>query len=244
MTQTRFVAYYRVSTLSQARSGLGLEAQQEAVRRFVDKERGRLIAEAAETESGRRDARPQLADALRLCRVHRAKLVIARLDRLSRSAALIARLMESGADFVAADMPLANRFTIHILAAVAEYETKLISERIKAALAAAKARGIKLGGIRRPDYRSYLVGGNAASNVARRRRQRARALDLSPIICELRDGGRSLHGIAAELTRRAIEAPGKGPKWYPVTVRRMFTLLEEKPPAARHKGRWQKCARR
>ena len=118
------------------------------------------------------------------------------------------------------------------------------ARRIKAALAAAKARGIKLGGIRRPDYRSYLVGGNAASNVARRRRQRARALDLSPIICELRDGGRSLHGIAAELTRRAIEAPGKGPKWYPVTVRRMFTLLEEKPPAARHKGRWQKCARR
>jgi DNA invertase Pin-like site-specific DNA recombinase len=142
------VAYYRVSTQQQKRSALGLLAQQDAVRRYIEANPGNVIAELTEIESGRNSARPKLAEALCLCRVYDAKLVIARLDRLARNTALIAKLMETAVEFVAADFPLANRFTIHILAAVAEYEAKLISERTKAAMAAAKARGRKFGGIR------------------------------------------------------------------------------------------------
>ena len=114
------VAYYRVSTRQQARSGLGLEAQRAAVQRYVDVNQCRVLEELTDIESGRNDARPMFTRALWLCRVYGAKLVIARLDRLSRNAGLIAGLMETDVEFVAADMPLANRFTLHILAAVAE----------------------------------------------------------------------------------------------------------------------------
>ena len=138
------VAYYRVSTRQQKQSGLGLMAQYDAVHRYVSTYSGRLLAELTEAESGRKNGRPKLKEALWLCRVYGAKLVIARLDRLARSVALIAGLLESGVDFVAVDMPLANRFTIHILAAVAEYEVRLISERSKAAFAVAKARGRRI----------------------------------------------------------------------------------------------------
>ena len=237
MKSGRFVAYYRVSTDGQARSGLGLEAQHEAVRRFLFEESGDLIAEFTDVESGRVAGRPQLAEALRLCRVYRATLVIAKLDRLARNVALITNLMDSGADFVAADMPLANRFSIHILAAVAEYELKLMSERSKAAAAIRKARGAKIGGIVRPDFRTYLVGGTAASHAARRERALAKAKDLAPLICDLRDAGRSVHGIAVDLTSRRIAPPGKGRIWYPAAVRRVFALLGESTPAPRPNGR-------
>jgi DNA invertase Pin-like site-specific DNA recombinase len=141
---SRFVAYYRVSTDRQGASGLGLEAQRQAVARYLG--RGRLLAEFTEVESGRRHTnRPELLTALALCRKWRAVLVIARLDRLARNVAFIANLMESSVDFVACDMPQANRLTIHILAAVAEHERELISQRTKAALAEAKRRGTKLG---------------------------------------------------------------------------------------------------
>jgi Resolvase, N terminal domain len=146
MAKGSFVAYYRVSTERQGRSGLGLEAQQEAVRSYLNGGRWRLDAEVIEIESGKRSDRPKLAEALRLCRLHGAKLIIARLDRLARNVAFVSALMESGVDFVAVDFPQANRLTVHILAAVAEHEAKAISERTKAALAAAKARGKKLGG--------------------------------------------------------------------------------------------------
>src|SRR5271157_4498730 len=115
----RFVAYYRVSTGRQASSGLGLDAQHTAICEFLSAYDGYLIAEFSETVSGRRDNRPQLNNALALCRIARATLVIARLDRLSRSVGMISRLMESGVDFVTTDFPFANRFTIHVLAAVA-----------------------------------------------------------------------------------------------------------------------------
>lgn len=237
MTARRFVAYYRVSTDTQARSGLGLEAQHESVRQFLAEENGELIAEFTDIESGRVADRPELGEALRLCRVYRATLVIAKLDRLARNVALITKLMDSGADFVAADMPLANRFTIHILAAVAEYELKLMSERSKAAATIRKARGAKIGGVLRPDFRTYLVGGNAASHAARRQRALARAKDLSPLICDLRDAGRSVHGIAVELTRHRIEPPGRGRKWYPAAVCAAFALLGETPPPPQPFGR-------
>ncbi len=137
------VTYLRVSTDRQGQSGLGLEAQRAAVASYVaDKA---LLGEFVEVESGRKDDRPQLSAALALCRQHKARLVIAKLDRLARSVALVSGLMESGVEFVAADMPQANRFMLHVMAAVAEHEREMISQRTRAALAAAKARGTRPG---------------------------------------------------------------------------------------------------
>jgi DNA invertase Pin-like site-specific DNA recombinase len=141
----RFVAYYRVSTDRQGRSGLGLEAQQKAITDYLNGGAWELVGEFIEVESGKRSDRPQLVLALEACRKRKARLVIAKLDRLSRSLAFIATLMEAGVEFVAADMPFANKLTIRILAAVAEHEREAISERTKTALAAAKARGTRLG---------------------------------------------------------------------------------------------------
>jgi DNA invertase Pin-like site-specific DNA recombinase len=141
-----FVAYYRVSTDRQGRSGLGLQAQREAVARFLAGHPGAaLLGEFTEVESGKRADRPQLATALALARRGRATLVIAKLDRLARSVAFIAGLMEGGAPFIACDNPHAMPLTIHMLAAVAQHEREAISARTKAALAVAKARGTRLG---------------------------------------------------------------------------------------------------
>src|SRR5215218_3176352 len=141
----RFVAYYRVSTDRQGKSGLGLEAQQKAVLDYLDGGKWELVETFTEVESGKRADRPELAKALEACRRHKATLVIAKLDRLSRNLAFIATLMDSSRDFVAVDNPHATRLTLHILAAVAEHEREMISARTKAALQAAKARGKRLG---------------------------------------------------------------------------------------------------
>ncbi len=142
----RFVAYYRVSTDKQGRSGLGLEAQERAVHDYVNNVDGKLIAPPfIEVDSGKRRGSPELAKALAHAKRHKATLVVAKLDRLARSVAFVSALLESGVDFRAIDMPEANRFMIHILSAVAEYEAQLISERTKAGLASRKARGLPLG---------------------------------------------------------------------------------------------------
>src|SRR5213080_3501248 len=143
--QGKFIAYFRVSTDKQGKSGLGLEAQRNAVLDYLNGGRWSLVQEFVEVESGKHSDRPQLTAALAACKKHKAKLVIAKLDRLSRNLAFIATLMESGVEFVAVDMPEANKLTVHILAAVAEHEREMISERTKAALKAAKARGTRLG---------------------------------------------------------------------------------------------------
>ena len=144
----RYVAYYRVSTAKQGASGLGLEAQQEAVRTYLNGGNWQLVAELTEVESGKRNDRPKLAEALRLCRTRKATLIIAKLDRLARNVNFISNLMEAKVEFTAVDFPTANRLTVHILAAVAEHEALMISARTKAALQAAKARGVVLGGDR------------------------------------------------------------------------------------------------
>src|SRR6478752_9170661 len=167
MAQGNFVAYYRVSTARQGRSGLGLDAQRKAVTDFLNGGSWELSSEFVEIESGKANDRPQLEQALATCELSGATLVVAKLDRLSRNLAFLAKLQESGARFVAADMPEANELTIHIMAAVAQAERKAISVRTKEALAAAKARGVKLGG--RRDNLTDLKRGPAASADARKR---------------------------------------------------------------------------
>jgi DNA invertase Pin-like site-specific DNA recombinase len=163
-----------------------------------------LVGEFVEVESGRRNDRPELNKALAACRKHKAKLVIAKLDRLARNVALIANLMEGKVDFVCCDMPEANRLTIHVLAAVAEHEREMISERTKAGLAAARARGVKLGGPRLPAINETRQVGAL---------QRARA--IAPILSEL--AGMSARSVAAELNARQVKTPS-GALWSAKTV--------------------------
>ena len=154
----KFIAYYRVSTKGQGQSGLGLAAQESAVRRGV----GEVEKSFTEIETGKSSKRPQLHEALTQCRASGATLVVAKLDRLARNVLFTATLMESGVDFIACDLPSANRLTIHIMAALAEEEARLISERTKAALAEAKKRGVLLGS-RRPGF----VGGAVPKGTKR-----------------------------------------------------------------------------
>jgi DNA invertase Pin-like site-specific DNA recombinase len=222
MATGNFIAYYRVSTAEQGRSGLGLAAQATAVRDYLNGGRWKLCGEFTETESGKRSDRPQLAKALAACRLRRATLVIAKLDRLARNVAFIANLMEAGVDFVAVDMPAATPFTIHILAAVAQQEAVAISARTKAALAAAKARGVKLGGDR-GNLPAVAAKGAKASLEARQEKAAARAHDLAGVIAELRAEGRSsLSQIADGLNGRGITAP-RGGAW---RVGQVHTLLK------------------
>jgi DNA invertase Pin-like site-specific DNA recombinase len=218
-----FVAYYRVSTPRQGRSGLGLEAQQEAVRNYLNGGDWRIVAEFTEVESGKRKDRPKLADALAACRVHGAKLIIAKLDRLARNVAFVSALMDAGVEFEAVDFPQANRLTIHILAAVAEHEAKVISERTKAALAAAKRRGVKLGGFRAGA--KLTTKARQAGVRAVQARADARAIDLAPTVRELQAAGKtSLRGIADELNRRGIPTARRG-RWQAGSVSQLLARL-------------------
>jgi DNA invertase Pin-like site-specific DNA recombinase len=207
----KFVAYYRVSTDQQGTSGLGLEAQRSAVKTYLDGGPWRLVAQHTEVESGKRADRPELAKALAACRKHKAKLIIAKLDRLSRNLAFIAALMDSGVEFVAVDNPHANKLTIHILAAVAQHEREAISERTKAALAAAKARGKKLGGPR-------LAQARKKSLAARSAAADAFAANVRPIIEQIQASGvSSLRGVAKALNARGVRT-ARGSEWTAVQV--------------------------
>jgi len=210
----RFIAYFRVSTDRQGRSGLGLDAQREAVLRHVGSNRGELIGEFCEIESGKRNDRPQLAAAISAANRAKATLIIAKLDRLARNVHFVSGLMESGVDFVAVDNPHANKLMVHMLAAFAEHEREQISQRTKDALAAAKARGIRL-------------GRNGADRLAPAYRAEAieRARQLAPVLAELRAAGMSARQIAAELTARKIATPGGG-RWHAQAVIRMIGRAE------------------
>jgi DNA invertase Pin-like site-specific DNA recombinase len=224
MATGKFVAYYRVSTARQGRSGLGLEAQQAAVQEYLNGGRWRLIEEVTEIESGKRNDRPKLAHALAACRLHGATLIIAKIDRLARNVAFIANLMDAGVDFVAADMPQANRLTVHVLAAIAEHEAAAISARTKAALARARARGTKLGGDR-GNLSRVAKAGARASGAARRETAAARARDLAVVVNDLRRGGRtSLREIAEGLNAREIGAP-RGGFWQAAQVARVLRQM-------------------
>jgi DNA invertase Pin-like site-specific DNA recombinase len=213
----RTINYYRVSTAKQGKSGLGLEAQRAAIDSFCATRGCEPLHEYIEVESGKRDDRPELAKALHHAKITGATLVIAKLDRLSRNLAFLAALQDAGTKFIAADMPEANELTIHIMAAMAQAERKAISKRTKEALAAAKARGTKLGN----PLGAKAFGphrGNRAAVDAIKAKAKAFAADLQPVIEAIRaDGHSSLRAIAAELNSRGIMT-ARGGKWGPQAV--------------------------
>lgn len=213
----RTINYYRVSTAKQGRSGLGEAAQRAAIDVFCASRGCEPLGEYREIESGKRDDRPELAKALHHAKVTGATLVIAKLDRLSRNMAFLATLQDAGTKFIAADMPEATELTIHIMAAMAQAERKAISKRTKEALAAAKARGQKLGNpMGAKAFGPYK--GNKAAVTAIKAKAKAFAADIMPIIGDIHTAGNtSLRAIAAELNDRGIMT-ARGGKWGPQSV--------------------------
>jgi len=221
----KFITYLRVSTDRQGKSGLGLEAQRTAVHQFVAQRGGEIIApEYREIESGKVNNRPELEKAMRRCRLTGATLLVAKLDRLSRNAAFLMTLKDSGVPFVAADMPDANTLTIGVMASLAQHEREMISKRTKQALEAAKARGTKLGGLRpgAPDISLHHGMGNAAKSAKAQAQAELLRDDIEP----LRRAGLSLNAIAARLNEDGSLTPrGKAGRWTPTTVTRIIARL-------------------
>jgi DNA invertase Pin-like site-specific DNA recombinase len=213
-----YIAYYRVSTVKQGISGLGLEAQQAAVRAFTRCEEC-IVAEYTEIESGKRDTREQLHAAIEHAKRTGATLVIAKLDRLSRNAAFIFTLRDSGVDFVCADMPDANTLTIGIFALLAQHERELISQRTKAALAAKKAQGFRLG-----NPQNLTRAGVEKSVAIRKAKAKVRNEQVSEVAMLLRDKGLSLREIAERLNTRGFRTTN-GKEFHATTVKRLFQYV-------------------
>jgi DNA invertase Pin-like site-specific DNA recombinase len=209
------IAYVRVSTAQQGRSGLGLEAQQAALARFAEAEGFDLVETFQEVETGKGsdalDTRPQLAAALKAARAHKAPIIVAKLDRLSRDVHFISGLMAHRTPFIVAELGAdADPFMLHLYAALAEKERRLISQRTKDALAAKKAQGVALGGLN-------------AGGIQKREEAKARAEALRPLLTEL--AGKSARAIAAELNARKVPTPTGGP-WHSMTVIRVQRRLK------------------
>lgn len=218
---TKFIAYYRVSTERQGKSGLGLEAQREAVHRYLNGGEWSLVSEFTEVETGKGAnalaRRPQLRAALDACKRNRATLVIAKLDRLARNVHFVSGLIESGVEFVAADMPHANKTMIQIHAVMSEHERDEISKRTKAALAAAKARGVELG---------KAGPANLKPNIEQRQdKADAFALRLSGVIEGMKARGLSQRDMVAELNTLGIKA-ARGGEWTRLQLQRVLKRLE------------------
>lgn len=210
----RFVCYYRVSTQRQGESGLGLEAQKRAVESFLKSREGEVLAEFTEVESGRKAARPQLAEALALCRRKRAILIIAKLDRLARNVHFISGLMEAGVEFIAVDQPTKDRFMLHIQAAFAEEESRRISQRTKAALQSAKLRGVDIGANGR-----VLAKRNKQAAEAKAEDYRA------TVIKHIAAGSNSIRALTASLNGAGVPSPG-GALWHLPTTHRLLRRLK------------------
>ena len=219
---SRWVSYCRVSTDQQGIRGLGIEAQRAAIAAYVDRSGGELVEEYVEVESGKRADRPQLREALAACQRLGARLIIAKLDRLSRSVSFIANILESRADFVIVDLPDANRLTIHIMAAVAENEREMISKRTKAALQVAKARGVKLGnphGIKK----EAAARGRKLGQDVRTEKAKKFALMMYGTIRKLQGSGLSLNAIARKLNEEGtLTSSGRAGSWTATAVRNII----------------------
>jgi DNA invertase Pin-like site-specific DNA recombinase len=222
---TQFIAYYRVSTARQGRSGLGLEAQQAEIEAYVDG-RGEIISQFTEIESGKVNSRPELAAALAQCKATGSTLIIAKLDRLARKVAFVANLMEAGVPFIVANQPNADPFRLHIEAAINEDEGRKISERTQAALRAARERGVKLG-FAAP---SRLQGQRMASEAGVRgniERAERHAAKVRPIIRTIQAAGAiTLRDIAGQLNELGV-LTARGGRWHPSTVNSILARLEE-----------------
>ena len=209
------IAYYRVSTDRQGKSGLGLEAQAEAVQNYVAANGYQLAGAFTEIESGRKNNRPQLLAALSECKRIKAILIIAKLDRLGRNVAFIANLMESRVQFVAVDNPHATDLVLHITAAFAQFEREQISKRVKEALQAAKRRGT-------------ILGKNGREVLSQQNKQAANefAAQIAPTIEQLKaEGFTTERAICAELNARQIPTPREGAQWHRSSVHRLLVRL-------------------
>jgi len=221
----RVVAYYRVSTEAQGRSGLGLDAQRHAVHALCDGRGWQVVTEYTEVESGKRNNRPQLEAALADARRTGAKLVVAKLDRLSRNAEFTLSLRNSGVDFVCADNPDVNRLTIGLLAVINEDERERIAERTRVALQAAKARGVRLGNPNGAAALHRAAKGNGAAVGAVKDNAERFAADLKGTVGEIMTSGKtSLPAIAAELNARHIQTR-RGGQWHASSVRNLLARL-------------------
>lgn len=215
--ETKYIAYYRVSTAKQGQSGLGLEAQRSQVQRFVNCQEC-IIAEFTDIESGKSDNRPELLKALEAAKQNGATLVIAKLDRLSRNLTFISTLMDSHIKFVCCDMPQANEFTIHIFAALAQQERKLISERTKAALKAKKEQGLQLGKPENLTNEARAKGVQAIKEKAAANQNNSRAKEL---ISVYKEKGLSWSKIAEKLNNAGFKT-AKGGTFQAVQVQRLY----------------------
>lgn len=225
----QLIGYIRVSTAKQGESGLGLEAQLSAIDQYSKLNNGVVIAMYREIESGTKDRRPELEKAIKHARRSKARLVIAKLDRLSRNIHFVSGLMQSGVDFVATDNPHANKLTIHILAVIAENEAAMISQRVKAALTAAKARGTLLGSSRPGHWKGRehrrIAGLKKATEAARMMRQVNNSVTyagVKPIMKQMREEGASLRSIAEKLNSGG-HTTVTGLPWNPMQVGRVLT---------------------
>ena len=231
MAKGSFVSYLRVSTQKQGQSGLGLEAQRKAVEDYLNGGDWKLIEEVVEVESGKKNKRPKLTEAIELCKACGATLVVAKIDRLTRDAAFLLNLKDAGIDFIAADLPEANRLTIGIMALVAEQEREAISKRAKEALAAAKVRGVQLGAYRDGNFVGRVGTSKDAKKAseARTALYRRRAAAKLPMIKKVDpDDSLSLRGIAQKLNDMGVPTiSGKG-NWSANSVRRLKVMFVSK----------------
>lgn len=214
MQSKKYIAYYRVSTNRQGQSGLGLEAQKAAVTQYLNGGDWEILEEFTEVESGKKNNRPKLQEALAACKRLQATLIIAKLDRLARNVHFISGLMEAGVEFVAVDNPTANKLMLHMLAAFAEHEREMISDRTRKALAAAKARGVQLG--------------KNGKKLARKNQQTADefAESMQSVIAGIKDEGfTSLQSICNQLSIRNIPTMSGRGKWHTSTLHKLLMRI-------------------
>lgn len=230
----KYICYYRVSTVDQGKSGLGLGAQRKTVEDYLNGNGHDIVGEYTEIESGGKNDRPELGKALKACRLKKARLIVSKLDRLSRDLHFISELQQSKVSFVIAEMPDANEFTIHLYAALAQHERKLISQRTKDALAVRKAGGVKLGNPhlgkdKQPTERMVArpAGDTTNANTARKSKADAFALDIATVIEEAREAGcTSLRDIAEYMNSDGYKT-ARGKKWHATSVDRIVKRVAQ-----------------